>query len=392
MSRWTDKFLERAIPDLPEAIRDDYFVDAAVDLQRKAPWLFKAMFVNSIIAIAAGAAEAHWVVRYVLPGIMAGYCLISIVALRNDWQFAEKPWRARKFLFESSLSSLFGALLCTTWCILSWLAAPVEARMHFPLILAMGGLATAFCLSSVKIGSVLNLLIDIVPIALLMMLSGSSAEYAAALSLFMAGAFNLVMIESQQSRMIQLLALQHQARQQAQTDPLTGLANRRAVIERVQCSSIVNRNCGLMLIDVDHFKKINDRHGHECGDKILCEIAEIIASHAVPGVMPARMGGEEFALFGLAEDVTGPAALDLLYDIRTSAMSHGEQVTVSIGLAFGHMVHDGSWRELYRLADDALYAAKSEGRDRLAFAAPGEVSPAPQSVDDARPSDASVAA
>ncbi|WP_369025062.1 GGDEF domain-containing protein [Qipengyuania sp. RANM35] len=371
MSRWTDRLLERAIPDLPEAIRDDYFVHAANELQRKAPWLFKAMFVNSLIAMFAGAPEAHWVVRYVLPGIMAAYCAMSIVVLRNDWQFAEKPWRARKFMFESSVSSVFGAVLCTTWCILSWWVAPVEARLHFPIILAMGGLATAFCLSGVKLGSVANLFIDLVPIALLMIFMGTHAEAAAALSLLMAGVFQMVMIDSQQARVIQLLTLQDKARHQAQTDALTGLANRRAVLELVQTPSLDQSDCGLMLIDIDHFKYINDRFGHEVGDQVLCEIAEIIGSHAAPGVMPARMGGEEFALFGPLELISGPAGLALLQDIRTSAMPHGAQVTASIGIAFGRLECEESWRNLYRKADSALYEAKSRGRNRLAFA--GEI-------------------
>lgn len=367
MSRWTDRLLERAIPDLPKAIRDDYFVHAASELQRKAPWLFKAMFVNSLIAAFAGAPEAHWSVRYVLPGMMAAYCLISIFALRTDWQFAEKPWRARKFLFESSISSVFGAALCTVWCILSWWVAPVEARMHYPVLLAMGGIATAFCLSAVKIGAVANLVIDLVPIALLMIFLGTGAEAAAALSLVMAGVFQLTMIESQQARVIELLLLQQQTRHQAQTDALTGLANRRAVLDLVQAPSLDQRECGLMLIDIDHFKDINDRFGHEMGDRVLCEIAEIIGSHAAPGVMPARMGGEEFALFGPIESISGPGALALLQDIRTSIMPHGRQVTASIGLAFGRLECEESWRNLYRKADLALYGAKREGRNRLYF-------------------------
>lgn len=383
MSRWTDSLLERAIPDLPAAIRDDYFVHAASELQRKAPWLFKAMLVNSLIAMFAGAPEAHWTVRYVLPGVMAAYCLLSIIALRTDWQFAAKPWRARKFLFESSISSVFGALLCTAWCVLSWWVAPVDARVHYPVILAMGGFATAFCLSSVKIGSVANLIIDLIPICLLMLFFGTGAEAAAALSLLMAGVFQLVMIDSQQSRVIDLLLLQHKARHLAQTDALTGLANRRAVIDLVQAPSFDQRECGLMLIDIDHFKHINDRFGHEMGDRVLCEIAEIIASHAAPGVMPARMGGEEFALFGPLERISGPVALALLQDLRTCAMPHGGQVTASIGLAFGKLECEESWRNVYRKADEALYRAKRDGRNRLAFAGELDESPLAAEADTA---------
>ncbi|QKG71756.1 GGDEF domain-containing protein [Erythrobacter mangrovi] len=365
MASKAQSWLDRAIPDLPDAIRDDYFVHAAKELQRQSPWLFRAMFINSIIAMVAGAEAAHPFVRYALPTLMACYCVFSLFVLRSDWQFDAKPWRARKFLFESSLSSCFGALICTSWCILSWLAAPVEARMHFPIILVMGGIATAFCLSSVKIGAIANLVIDLVPISLLMMFSGNPAELAAALSLALAGGFQYIMISANQSRIIQLLTLQQQARQQAHTDPLTGLANRRAVFDRLRHPTLKDTNCGLMIIDIDHFKAINDEWGHEMGDQVLCEIAEIIASHAIPGVLPARIGGEEFALLGPVENVTGPHALALLQDVRTAPMPNGQQVTVSIGLSEGVISCEESWRKLYQRADAALYRAKSEGRNQL---------------------------
>lgn len=155
------RLIDRILPDLPEEIRDDFFVHAASELQRHSPWLFAAMFINALIAMGSGAVEAHWLVRYGLPGIMALYCAFSIATLRRDLDFANKPWRARKFLRESAVSSCIGAILCTSWCVLSWLVAPVEARMHFPIILVMGGLATGYCLASVKIGAYANLAIDL---------------------------------------------------------------------------------------------------------------------------------------------------------------------------------------------------------------------------------------
>ena len=122
------RLIDKVLPDLPPEIRDDFFVHAAGELQRHSPWLFAAMFINSIIAIGSGASEAHWFVRYCLPGAMALYCLFSIATLRRNLDFANKPWRARKFLRESALSSCFGAIICTLWCVLSWISAPVEAK------------------------------------------------------------------------------------------------------------------------------------------------------------------------------------------------------------------------------------------------------------------------
>ena len=88
--------LDRMIPDLPAGIREDFFVHAATELQRKSPLLLAAMFVNSLIALFTGAQEAHWLVRYALPGMMAAFCLFSIIGLRANLDFTGKPWRARK--------------------------------------------------------------------------------------------------------------------------------------------------------------------------------------------------------------------------------------------------------------------------------------------------------
>ena len=109
----------RILPELAPDIRDEFFVHAATELQRHAPWLFTAMFINSAIAMVSGAAEAHWIVRLGLPGLMGIFCLFSLWQLRTDWDFAKRPWRARRFLRDSALSSVFGAIICTSWCVLS---------------------------------------------------------------------------------------------------------------------------------------------------------------------------------------------------------------------------------------------------------------------------------
>lgn len=358
-------WLDVLMPDLPEGIREDFFVDAAREVQRHAPWLFAAMLVNSLIALLTGAEQAHWVVRFVLPGVMAAYCLISIIALRQDFGFVGKPWKARRFLLNASISSCFGAAVCTAWCVLSWLAAPVEARMHFPVILTMGGLATAYVLGNSRVGAYANLAIDFVPMALLMIFLGTPAEAAAGISLVMAGVFQIVMIQSRHSRMIDLLLLQQRARIQADTDPLTGLANRRALLSRAQTGIARGEDMRLMLVDIDNFKAINDQFGHDSGDAVLCELSELIAAHAPPGTLPARIGGEEFALLGTMDSLPQVCALALLSEVRTAPMPHGKQVTVSIGIAEGRLASDDDWARLFAAADSALYHAKRTGRNRI---------------------------
>jgi diguanylate cyclase (GGDEF)-like protein/putative nucleotidyltransferase with HDIG domain len=140
----------------------------------------------------------------------------------------------------------------------------------------------------------------------------------------------------------------------AHTDELTGLANRRHWMTTVKDS--IRRGCtgAVLLCDVDHFKAINDTHGHSTGDVVLTEIARILARHGIPG----RIGGDEFALW-LSEHDADHAAELILAEVAT-AFSGGEavRVTLSIGIA----PIDGPLADALDLADRALYTAKASGR------------------------------
>ncbi|WP_374405399.1 diguanylate cyclase [Pelagerythrobacter sp.] len=356
------------IPDLPPEIRDDFLVNAACELQRQAPWLLAAMTINSIIAMLTASPNVGWFVQYGLPGAMALYSLLSIVSLRRNLHFAEKPRRAANFLVQSTVSSWFGALICTSWCVLSWLNSPVDARMHFPIILIVGALASAYCLSNVKVGAMVTLALDMLPIAALMILFGNAVEMAAAISLLLAGGFQLRMVDSHNARMVNLHRLRHDAQRQARTDALTGLSNRRALLDEAQAMGRDGAALRLMLIDLDHFKAINDRHGHDMGDDVLRAIGALLRRHDGGPAAVARIGGEEFAIVGPADELPAGLPLSILAEISGHPMPHGRPVTASIGVADGPAFADEHWRALFARADAALYTAKSAGRNRMAEA------------------------
>jgi diguanylate cyclase (GGDEF)-like protein len=147
----------------------------------------------------------------------------------------------------------------------------------------------------------------------------------------------------------------------ANSDPLTGLLNRRAFMDLAIGRVQPHR---LMLIDIDHFKAINDKLGHDTGDDVLREVAETLQSVRPQDSLAVRLGGEEFALLvplNRVQDCPPDLVLDA---VRDRAMPLGWKVTVSLGHAEGRVDSDAAWRRLYRLADSALYRAKSDGRDR----------------------------
>jgi diguanylate cyclase (GGDEF)-like protein len=162
-------------------------------------------------------------------------------------------------------------------------------------------------------------------------------------------------------------------RADADLDHLTGLANRRRF--RVALQREVERwrrygvPCALLLIDIDHLKKINDRFGHPAGDAVIRQIAQTLKEVSRDNDTPARMGGEEFALLLAGIDAEkATIAADRLRDVLSRRSVEGVgNVTVSIGVA-ACPDSANSERGLYTASDAALYVAKNSGRDRVAVA------------------------
>ena len=158
----------------------------------------------------------------------------------------------------------------------------------------------------------------------------------------------------------------------ARTDVLTGILNRRAFDERLAEELDRARRTDepfvLVLGDVDHFKAINDRHGHAAGDAALQTIAALLTEHSRTIDAVARIGGEEFALILPTTDLQGgvEAAERLRYALKKTPAD----LTMSFGVVQGTR-HGALPDDLLRTADRALYAAKAKGRDRTAT--PGDV-------------------
>ncbi|MFY1020826.1 GGDEF domain-containing protein [Ectopseudomonas khazarica] len=159
-------------------------------------------------------------------------------------------------------------------------------------------------------------------------------------------------------------------------DPLTGARNRRAMNEELKIAMASHRrhsdSYGLLVMDLDHFKLINDRFGHHVGDQVLVAFVELIKRCSRKEDRLFRFGGEEFLLLLPNTGLEGlhTAAQNLLRSVQQELESPGGGVTVSIG---GAILHSGEhWESWLQRADECLYRAKSEGRNRAVIAdAPG---------------------
>ncbi|MCA6215048.1 GGDEF domain-containing protein [Ideonella sp. B7] len=159
----------------------------------------------------------------------------------------------------------------------------------------------------------------------------------------------------------------------ASTDPLTGLPNRRAMLEQLDnLLALAQRGrqvLSVLLLDIDHFKQVNDNHGHEVGDQVLSQLGQVLSSQVRACDLVGRWGGEEFLL--LAPATLLEEARELAERIRqavaTTAFPHGRVLTVSLGVT--QYRPDDHREALLRRADQALYRAKAAGRNQSCCAA-----------------------
>ena len=193
-------------------------------------------------------------------------------------------------------------------------------------------------------------------------------------------AYNKTLLEKfTKSLEMQNTALQHEIERRkeveqrlaelATTDPLTGIYNRRkfdeALHEEIKREARYKRGLALIILDIDHFKRINDKHGHDIGDRVLKTLAEVIHDQAREADSFFRIGSEEFALLTFSPN--GNDLTEAAERLRTAVQAHdfdiGQPVTVSLGAT--RFLPGDNTGSLFKRTDEALYEAKGTGRNRV---------------------------
>ncbi|MCK0195643.1 GGDEF domain-containing protein [Ancylobacter sp. 6x-1] len=311
----------------------------------------------AIAAMAAGAVAVGGalvptpipVLQLVANAVFAGLSLLLLALVRRH------PQQSRP------LAMLFfaAALALVTLAAILVPADPLRFCWYF------GAVGAAFLIFGTRGGVVTTLVAMAAAVLVFVVFDGLSAlSLATLLCALAAASLTFATFSMQAHRFVRL------AMEAANRDALTGLANRRFFEAALSSLEGAAAPFGMLMIDIDHFKTINDALGHDAGDQVLSRIAGLLAADARRGDVVARVGGEEFAV--LLPGADPPAVLAVANRIReeiaAAALSYNGtalKVTVSVGAAIAAFpVRLG----VQRRADDALYAAKRGGRNRVVLA------------------------
>ncbi|HMT44181.1 MAG TPA: diguanylate cyclase, partial [Chakrabartia sp.] len=289
----------RLMPPLPDSVRDAFTLLQFRRLQRQVPTLYAALIlIVGAATLIAGKSLPFWL-RIGIPTVVGVVALARLSVWLGRRNRSVSTDQARHLIRTMVIVSTSIAVACSFWCVYSWsIAEPVD-KIYFPLFISMGALSTAYCISTVRMGAMLCLLIGMVPINTALLLYGNSMDQAAAGAMLVACAFLTRMIQQQHDVLRDLLLLQNDMHTLATTDPLTGLLNRRALQDMFEDELAQAEGADgpvVALLDLDGFKPVNDRHGHGAGDELLRDLARRLQATAGARAHVARLGGDEFAI------------------------------------------------------------------------------------------------
>jgi diguanylate cyclase (GGDEF)-like protein len=258
-------------------------------------------------------------------------------------------------------------LVCALNVLTNDTSAAAQAFLAFPVLWVASHLRRG----AVILVTTTAVLADCVTLFLLLPAADAATDVVFFGAVLVVMAVMLVRANATQERLV--AALQEQAR----IDSLTGLVNRRVFDEALETSltGAVRAGTALVLIDVDAFKAINDRHGHPVGDDVLVHLAGVLREQIrAEDAVLSRLGGDELAVLlpGCTATVARRRAEELLGAVRSHPLllPDGTLLSLSISLGVAHMPRrSGKLRTLYHAADAALYDAKRNGRGRVAVAA-----------------------
>jgi diguanylate cyclase (GGDEF)-like protein len=250
----------------------------------------------------------------------------------------------------------------------------MEHQLLFFLVITSTGAVATSLLNSMPRLYITWITLFFTPIFMVTLLDTNTLSYRLSFMLVVLYIYMVSTARTYRENLLASIELRIKLQQQASIDALTGIPNRRFFMEEFQNEwqrATRHQHCiTLIMIDIDHFKKLNDSYGHQKGDECLQTIAQLLHNNIRrSGEFAARIGGEEFAI--VLPDTKAAHAINLAEKLRSvlretkfSGDGGSFNITVSMGIASATPTLGISQQKLFQLADKAMYKAKADGRDR----------------------------
>ena len=341
-------------------------------LKTQVPLLYGVLMVNTFIL----ASSIHGMVSAALSMIVPGGFLALILVRAVVWLLRRRqhPGEAQisRYLFNTTMLAGLVAFGLGIWSILL-LSSSAGDRPFVPMFITFGSIACTFCLASLPRAAFATILFSASPVVTCLLLAPDRERFTTGLNLLLIFGLILLLIVHHYRYLVDRVVLHSKVRALAYTDHLTELPNRALFAERLETAlkeaAASRRIVGLLVLDVDHFKTVNDGMGHAAGDALLKEIGARLCRNMSAAATVARIGGDEFAIIvpGLtvaeANETAVRAALRGL-DLPIPFAGRTIDAHVSVGVAVWPRDGDDA-AELLKSADLALYVAKAAGGGRI---------------------------
>ncbi len=352
---------------IPSRIADDLILLQFEQLRQLVPILYLTIAVNSVAGAVAAMGDFPLIYQLVFPAGLIVASGVRYLVWRNR-KGKVSPKLARRHLRTTFVISLFLSLLGGLWTTSAYYETHETRRVLAAIFMTMSAFASANCLASFPRAAIASLVVGLAPISFAMLTTKDLGVQAVAVSILVGAMLQSRLVLSKFAETCENLALQHDMHQLANSDMLTGLPNRRAFFASVQEELDAGHPIAFALLDLNGFKPVNDRLGHQAGDELLQIVAERMELQTSPSILAGRIGGDEFALLirnpvdrGSVDSIT----TGLLAALAQPCLVSGRRVAISASIGIASYPHEGgSLEELYLHADKALYAAKAEGGDR----------------------------
>lgn len=352
------------VPEVPEPIRADLERRQLTSIRQHVPTIYLTASLNVFIIMAV-CAHAGIEPRYYLW--MASLVVLGLLRTAT-WSRTSRatltPAQVTVALRRSAQIGALSMLVMGTFTCVTFATGVFHGSTLIPISLAFGSMSIAHCFAVLRPAAVSALLLGIAPTAVTLLLFGQFDAQVLGVSMLSVALLMIRFVAVQFEHLMVELQLHREVHELANTDGLTHLLNRRALVARVEQELARGAPFALALLDLDGFKGVNDRHGHLVGDELLKIVAQrLIAACGTRGTV-ARLGGDEFVVLfhGINEASELPARVkELLGVLCQPTTLDGETIDVRASLGASLFPRDGATTAaLLGAADRALYENKRE--------------------------------